>query len=84
MGDHEHLDMSFGLGLTATEHVALTGLAMSRRSAKDLVRRYDEVLSERLQQESTPVQAPPAPEPEPASVEEGTDEGASPGQTTLF
>ena len=52
MGDHEHLDMSIGLGLTSNEHVALTGLATSRRSAKDLMLRYDEVLSERLQRES--------------------------------
>jgi hypothetical protein len=57
---------------------------MSRRSAKDLVRRYDEVLSERLQNDPTPVEAPPAPEPEPAAEEEGTDGGSSPGQTTLF
>ena len=84
MGDHEHLDMSFGLGLTATEHVALTGLAMSRRSAKDLVRRYDEVLSDRLQADSAPVEVPPAPEPEPAVDDVATDDGPSPGQTTLF
>lgn len=84
MGDHERLDMSFGLGLTATEHVALTGLAMSRRSAKDLVRRYDEVLSDRLQADSAPVEVPPAPEPEPAVDDVATDDGPSPGQTTLF
>ena len=60
MGDHEHLDMSIGLGLTSNEHVALTGLATSRRSAKDLMLRYDEVLSERLQRESEQ-DAPAAP-----------------------
>lgn len=85
MGDHEHLDMSLNLGLTATEHVALTGLAMSRRSAKDLVRHYDEVLSDRLQAEKAPVEPVVAPdatdEPEEALP---TTDAADAGQTTLF
>lgn len=85
MGDHEHLDMSLNLGLSASEHVALTGLAMSRRSAKDLVRHYDEVLSDRLQAQSEPAVPTPEPEPEAAVVEEKADDVASnPGQTTLF
>ena len=88
MGDHEHLDMSIGLGLTSNEHVALTGLAASRRSAKDLMLRYDEVLSERLQRESDqdPAAAPSAVAEAPESDDAEDDSAASPaaGQTTLF
>ncbi|MEC7722333.1 MAG: AAA family ATPase [Candidatus Thermoplasmatota archaeon] len=88
MGDHEHLDMSIGLGLTSNEHVALTGLAASRRSAKDLMLRYDEVLSERLQRESDqdPAAAPAAVAEAPESDDAEDDSAASPaaGQTTLF
>ena len=89
MGDHEHLDMSIGLGLSSNEHVALTGLATSRRSAKDLMLRYDEVLSERLQQDA----ATPSPPPTSATEQENDtetgeadDAATTPaaGQTTLF
>lgn len=85
MGDHEHLDMSLGLGLSSNEHVALTGLATSRRSAKDLMVRYDDVLSERLQQDE-PVAAPGPVQEEPTDDGESNDDDASPpaGQTTLF
>jgi replication factor C large subunit len=82
MGDH---DMSLGLGLSSNEHVALTGLATSRRSAKDLMVRYDDVLSERLQQDE-PVAAPAPVQEEPTDDGESNDDDASPpaGQTTLF
>jgi len=58
---------------------------MSRRSAKDLVRHYDEVLSDRLQAQSEPAVPTPEPEPEAAVEAEKADDVASnPGQTTLF
>ncbi len=87
MGDHEHLDMSIGLGLSSNEHVALTGLAFSRRSAKDLMLRYDEVLSERLQQEELEPTDSAAHAPDvPADGDERGESDGSPagGQTTLF
>ena len=87
MGDHEHLDMSIGLGLSSNEHVALTGLAFSRRSAKDLMLRYDEVLSERLQQEELEPTDSAAHAPDvPADGDERRESDGSPagGQTTLF
>lgn len=92
LGDPEHLDLSMALGLSGNEHLALTGKPASHRSSKDLVRAYDDALSERLQR------APPS-EPTAAPEESATEAEASeneevpqdstpdvrpPGQTTLF
>ena len=87
LGDPEHLDLSMELGLSGSEHLALTGKPATHRTSKDLVRRYEDALSARLQQQPVEV-ATPAPEnaPMPGAQSEGDGDepGPSAGQTTLF
>jgi len=75
------------LGLSGSEHLALTGKPATHRTSKDLVRRYEDALSARLQQQPVEVAAPvPEDAPNPAALTEDVvdDPGPAAGQTTLF
>jgi len=73
--------------LSGSEHLALTGKPATHRTSKDLVRRYEDALSARLQQQPVEVAAPvpeDAPNPATNAADDGNDPGPAAGQKTLF
>lgn len=91
LGDPDHLELSMELGLSASEHLAMTGKPATHRTSKDLIRRYDDSLSARLQRqtaESTVLVPQPSPsdgaETTEAVNDDGGPSGPAAGQTTLF
>ena len=95
LGDPTNFDLSLMMGLTAEEHASLAGLAMSRRSTKDLIKVYNERIKEEEEKMALALAAKPVPSTRPKKVEdlplpedikknEDQDEGPAPGQATLF
>jgi replication factor C large subunit len=81
LGDSSDFQISIGLGLSGEEHLALAGLAKTRRSSKALLKAYDEAedthkqeLFERRQEELASKNTNPVPEqkeqPQNKAVEE--------------
>ena len=93
LGDPHNFGISLQLGLTAEEHAAMCGLALSRRSTKELVSAYKEAKEqylENLHQEEVMSQHQKS-EPVPiledirqTTDEDGEDDESTPGQMTLF
>jgi len=90
LGNPEHFTTSIHLGLTAEEHLSLTGMAKSRRSSKELMAAYDaawlkhEDETRRPTPRSEPVRVveePVHPHHDEAEQEDGQPPA---GQTTLF
>ena len=48
LGNPEDFSLSFSLGLTSDEHANLSGLTMSHRTTKELMKKYDEEFQEYL------------------------------------
>lgn len=93
LGDPTNFDLSISLGLSAEEHASLTGLPMSRRSTKDLIKAYNERLKveeEKIAASKASIPAPSTPSVKVAAVtteeekQPDEDQGPGPGQATLF
>ena len=91
LGDPDHLELSMELGLSASEHLAMTGKPATHRTSKDLIRRYDDSLSARLQRQTaeSTVLVPQPPPSDGAETSEAVNDDGGPlgpaaGQTTLF
>lgn len=91
LGDPENFTVSIGLGLSAEEHLSLTGMAKSRRSSKELMAAYEAaLLLHEADSKATDVVAETLPEevqPEGVSTavpNEESEDGPPAGQTTLF
>jgi replication factor C large subunit len=100
LGDPSAFSTSLLLGLNAQEHLSLTGLSATRRSAKELMAAYDaaQLEQEAMVMEREPVVVEPqqstvaeqaaahTPPQDPSENEQDDagDAGPPPGQTTLF
>ena len=95
LGDPTNFDLSLMMGLTAEEHASLAGLAMSRRSTKDLIKVYNQRIKEEEEKMALALAAKPVSTTRPKKVEnlpipddikpdEDQDEGPALGQATLF
>ena len=95
LGDPTNFDLSLMLGLTAEEHASLAGLAMSRRSTKDLIKAYNDRVKEEEERVAFAIASQPIPAAPLTKIEEvpmqdeirthdEQDDGPAPGQATLF
>ena len=95
LGDPTNFDLSLMLGLTAEEHASLAGLAMSRRSTKDLIKAYNDRVKEEEERVAFAIASQPIPATPLTKIEEvpmqdeirthdEQDDGPAPGQATLF
>jgi len=95
LGMPENFNISLALGLDASEHVALCGLAKSRRSTKELMSSYEQaqetLVEERLKQEAkhvawetTSADMEVIREQQATPADEDPEAGPDPGQMTLF
>ncbi len=94
LGDSSDIELSIELGISAEEHLALAGLAKSRRSSKALIKTYEEAEHEHRtnnrpepnKQVDTKQQTPFSEVNNiiPGAEQQGETNDPAPGQTKLF
>ena len=94
LGDSSDIKLSIELGISAEEHLALAGLAKSRRSSKALIKTYEEAEHEhRTNNRPEPNKQVDTKQPTPVSEvnniipgaeQQGETNEPAPGQTKLF